>query len=109
MLWPLAATGWLRHGIATVLVTVDLNLPDMAGLDVARHIRTRSEAPMLCITARVDPDDEMAGRASGASQSESGFLVHGYVTQDLADEAPNLPSDDPSARWRGQRISFRHG
>lgn len=30
-----------------VLVTVGLNLPDMDGLDVARHVRTRSQAPML--------------------------------------------------------------
>jgi two-component system OmpR family response regulator len=50
-----------------VLVTVDLNLPDMDGLDVARYIRTRSEAPMLFITARAEADDEMAGMASGAS------------------------------------------
>lgn len=50
-----------------VLVTVDLNLPDMEGLDVARHIRARSEAPMLFITARAEVDDEMAGMASGAA------------------------------------------
>jgi hypothetical protein len=42
-------------------------------------------------------------------QSESGFLVDGHVTQDVADEAPNLPSNNPSARWRSHRISFRQG
>jgi CheY-like chemotaxis protein len=49
------------------LITVDLNLPDMDGLDVARHVRSRSGAPMLFITARAEVDDEMAGMASGAS------------------------------------------
>ena len=48
-------------------MTVDLNLPDMDGLDVARHIRARSQAPMLFITARSEVDDEMAGMASGAA------------------------------------------
>lgn len=50
-----------------VLVTVDLNLPDMDGLDVDRHIRARSQVPMLFITARAEVDDEMAGMASGAA------------------------------------------
>jgi CheY-like chemotaxis protein len=65
------ATG--THGVAAarehhpVLVTMDLNLPDMDGLDVARYIRTRSEAPMLLVTTRAEADDEMAGRASGPS------------------------------------------
>ncbi|MBT2550890.1 response regulator transcription factor [Arthrobacter sp. ISL-65] len=58
------AAVWEHH---PVLVTVDLNLPDMDGLDVARYIRARSEVPMLFITARSEADDEMAGMASGAS------------------------------------------
>lgn len=57
------AAAWEHH---PVLVTVDLNLPDMDGLDVARHIRARSQAPMLFVTARAEVDDEMAGMASGA-------------------------------------------
>ncbi|RAM36934.1 response regulator transcription factor [Arthrobacter globiformis] len=55
---------WEHH---PVLVTVDLNLPDMDGLDVAGYIRERSDVPMLFVTARAEPDDEMAGMASGAS------------------------------------------
>jgi DNA-binding response OmpR family regulator len=58
------AAAWEHH---PVLVTVDLNLPDLEGLDVARHIRARSDAPMLFITARAEIDDEMAGMASGAA------------------------------------------
>ena len=58
------AAAWERD---PVLVTVDLNLPDMDGLDVARHIRARSQAPMLFITARAEFVDELAGMASGAA------------------------------------------
>ncbi|MBT2520885.1 response regulator transcription factor [Arthrobacter sp. ISL-28] len=58
------AAAWEHH---PVLVTVDLNLPDLDGLDVAQLIRARSQAPMLFITARSEVDDEMAGMASGAA------------------------------------------
>lgn len=50
-----------------VLITMDLSLPDIDGLEVARYIRSRSEVPMLFITARAEPDDELAGLASGAT------------------------------------------
>jgi CheY-like chemotaxis protein len=36
------AAAWEHH---PALVTVDLNLPDMDGLEVAQHIRARSKAP----------------------------------------------------------------
>lgn len=49
-----------------VLVTLDLNLPNMDGLDAARHIRARSQVPILFITARSEIDNEMADMASGA-------------------------------------------
>ena len=58
------AAAWEHH---PTMVTVDLNLPDLDGLDVARHIRARSDAPMLFITARAEIDDEIAGMASGAA------------------------------------------
>ena len=50
-----------------VLVTLDLGLPDIDGHEVAHRIREVSGAPMLFITARAEPDDEMAGMASGAA------------------------------------------
>lgn len=50
-----------------VLVTLDLGLPDIDGHEVAHRIRDLSEAPMLFITACAEPDDEMAGMASGAA------------------------------------------
>lgn len=48
------------------LITLDLGLPDLNGLDVARHLRTVSEAPLLMITAWAEPGDELNGVASGA-------------------------------------------
>ncbi|MBT2523299.1 response regulator transcription factor [Arthrobacter sp. ISL-28] len=77
------AAAWEHH---SVLVTVDLNLPDMDGLDVARHIRGRSEAPMLFITARSEVDDEMAGMASGAAA----YLTKPFLTRQLTEVVNRL-------------------
>jgi two-component system, OmpR family, alkaline phosphatase synthesis response regulator PhoP len=48
------------------LVILDLNLPGMDGLDVARAIRRKSATPILMLTARVDETDQIIGLELGA-------------------------------------------
>jgi two-component system, OmpR family, alkaline phosphatase synthesis response regulator PhoP len=48
------------------LVVLDLNLPDMDGLEVCRRIRLRSEVPIVMLTARDDEADRLAGLGVGA-------------------------------------------
>jgi two-component system alkaline phosphatase synthesis response regulator PhoP len=48
------------------LVVLDLNLPDMDGLDVCRRIRTRSSVPIVMLTARDEEADRLAGLETGA-------------------------------------------
>lgn len=48
------------------LVLLDLNLPGMDGLDVARAIRRKSETPIIMMTARVEETDELIGLELGA-------------------------------------------
>ena len=48
------------------LVVLDLNLPDMDGLDVCRQIRTRSSVPVVMLTARDEETDMLAGLETGA-------------------------------------------
>ncbi len=55
---------WEQH--KPDLVILDLNLPGMDGLDVARHIRQKSDTPILMLTARVEETDQIVGLEIGA-------------------------------------------
>jgi DNA-binding response OmpR family regulator len=48
------------------LVLLDLNLPGVDGLDVAREIRRKSDTPIIMLTARVEEIDELVGLEIGA-------------------------------------------
>jgi two-component system alkaline phosphatase synthesis response regulator PhoP len=48
------------------LIILDLNLPGMDGLDVAREVRRKAETPILMLTARADEVDELIGLEIGA-------------------------------------------
>lgn len=48
------------------LVLLDLNLPGMDGLDVARAIRRKDETPIIMLTARVEETDRLIGLELGA-------------------------------------------
>ncbi|HNT55836.1 MAG TPA: response regulator transcription factor [Anaerolineaceae bacterium] len=48
------------------LVLLDLNLPGLDGLDVARSIRRKSETPLIMVTARAEEADRLIGLELGA-------------------------------------------
>jgi two-component system alkaline phosphatase synthesis response regulator PhoP len=48
------------------LVVLDLGLPGLDGLDVARALRRDSDVPILMLTARTDEADRIAGLELGA-------------------------------------------
>jgi DNA-binding response OmpR family regulator len=85
-----AATG--AEGIAAAadpgiaLITLDLGLPDMDGHVVARAIRALSNAPLLFLTARSEPDDLLAGMASGAAA----YLTKPFRPRELREVALRL-------------------
>jgi DNA-binding response OmpR family regulator len=53
-----------RHPVR--IVVLDIRLPGMDGFDVARHLRTRSDVPILMLTARDEEPDRVAGLELGA-------------------------------------------
>ena len=48
------------------LVLLDLNLPGVDGLDVAREIRRKADTPLIMLTARVEETDRLIGLELGA-------------------------------------------
>ncbi|MFL7891281.1 MAG: response regulator [Anaerolineales bacterium] len=48
------------------LVILDLNLPGIDGLDVAREIRRKADTPIIMVTARVEETDRLIGLELGA-------------------------------------------
>ena len=48
------------------LVVLDLNLPGLDGLDVARRIRAQAQTPIVMLTARADESDRLVGLELGA-------------------------------------------
>ena len=61
-----------RDGLAVAermkpgLVVLDLMLPDVAGEEVCREIRSRSDVPILMLTAKASEDERVGGLALGA-------------------------------------------
>src|SRR5262245_65656271 len=48
------------------LVVLDLGLPAIDGLDVAKTLRRESDVPIIMLTARVDESDRLIGLGVGA-------------------------------------------
>jgi two-component system alkaline phosphatase synthesis response regulator PhoP len=48
------------------LVVLDLGLPHLDGLDVAKALRRESDVPIIMLTARVDESDRLIGLGVGA-------------------------------------------
>jgi DNA-binding response OmpR family regulator len=64
---PLGATALERlAGADYDAVVLDLMLPDMDGLDVCRQLRTKTDTPVLMLTARGEPVDRIVGLELGA-------------------------------------------
>jgi two-component system alkaline phosphatase synthesis response regulator PhoP len=49
-----------------VLIVLDVRLPQMNGLDVARSLRRTSGVPIIMVTARVEESDRLRGLEVGA-------------------------------------------
>ena len=56
----------LAHQVDPLVITLDVNLPDIDGFEVARRIRTINDAYIIMLTARGDEIDTLSGRDVGA-------------------------------------------
>ncbi len=93
----------LRHvrSITPDLVVLDLGLPGIDGLDVARQLRRASSVPIIMLTARRDEADRVAGLELGADD----YVVKPFSPRELlariracCGEA-RRPHQAPTGRW----------
>jgi len=61
------------------IVLLDLNLPGMDGLDVARAMRRTTSVPIIMVTARVDEADRLVGLELGADD----YVVKPFSPREL--------------------------
>jgi len=63
------------------LVILDLNLPEMDGLEICLHLREKSDRhiPILMLTARDSLDDKISGFGAGADD----YLTKPFLLQEL--------------------------
>ena len=82
------------------LVVLDLGLPGIDGLDVAREIRRSSAVPIIMLTARADEVDRVAGLELGADD----YVVKPFSAREVVARiravlrragAPQSPGDGP--------------
>jgi len=61
------------------LIVLDLNLPDMDGIEICRRIRKSSDVPILMLTAR----DALEARVEGLDAGADDYLVKPFERQEL--------------------------
>jgi len=79
-----------RLALAPVdLIVLDLNMPDMHGLEVLQFVRSHARyqaIPVIILTTRGDDDSRTAALAAGASQ----YLTKPFTPQLLAAQVSTL-------------------
>ena len=71
------------------LIVLDLNMPDMHGLEVLRFVRAHAayhDIPVLVLTTRGDAESRAAALAAGATV----YVTKPFAPASLADEARKL-------------------
>jgi DNA-binding response OmpR family regulator len=61
------------------LIVLDLMLPDLAGEEVARTLRTRSDVPIIMLTAKVAEEERINGLRVGADD----YLIKPFSPREL--------------------------
>jgi two-component system alkaline phosphatase synthesis response regulator PhoP len=65
--------------VRPALVVLDLRLPDMDGIDVARALRAVSNVPIVMLTARAEESDRLLGLDAGADD----YVVKPFSPREL--------------------------
>ena len=87
------------------LIVLDLMLPDIDGIEVCRRIRTRSDVPILMLTARDEDVDKIIGLEVGADD----YLTKPFNPRELVARVKSILRRTTPARESRESAQIRHG
>jgi DNA-binding response OmpR family regulator len=87
------------------LIVLDLNLPDMDGIEICRRIRKNSDVPILMLTARDEDVDKIIGLEVGADD----YLTKPFNPRELVARVKSVLRRATSDRRIDEGDEIRHG
>ena len=87
------------------LIVLDLNLPDMDGIEICRRIRKSSDVPILMLTARDEDVDKIIGLEVGADD----YLTKPFNPRELVARVKSVLRRSGPERRRDEAREIRHG
>jgi DNA-binding response OmpR family regulator len=87
------------------LIVLDLNLPDMDGIEICRRIRKTSDVPILMLTARDEDVDKIIGLEVGADD----YLTKPFNPRELVARVKSVLRRSAPDKRREEGEELRHG
>jgi DNA-binding response OmpR family regulator len=87
------------------LIVLDLTLPSLDGLDVARALRRDSEVPIIMLTARTEEADRVAGLELGADD----YVAKPFSPREVVARVRAVLRRSDAARSPGDRVRVGAG
>ncbi len=87
------------------LIVLDLNLPDMDGIEICRRIRKSSDVPIIMLTARDEDVDKIIGLEVGADD----YLTKPFNPRELVARVKSVLRRATSDRRIDEGDEIRHG
>jgi two-component system alkaline phosphatase synthesis response regulator PhoP len=87
------------------LIILDLNLPDLDGIEICRRVRKTSDVPILMLTARDEDVDKIIGLEVGADD----YLTKPFNPRELVARVKSVLRRSAPERRRDESQEIRHG
>ena len=87
------------------LIVLDLNLPDMDGIEICRRIRKSSDVPIIMLTARDEDVDKIIGLEVGADD----YLTKPFNPRELVARVKSILRRAVPDRRESESKQIKHG
>jgi two-component system, OmpR family, alkaline phosphatase synthesis response regulator PhoP len=87
------------------LIILDLNLPDLDGIEICRRIRKTSDVPILMLTARDEDVDKIIGLEVGADD----YLTKPFNPRELVARVKSILRRATPERRQVESAQLKHG